>query len=379
MTTVALEIHGSVAPGFERVRDAFAANFEKGKEVGASFAATLDGEPVVDLWAGEADEARSQPWRRDTIVNVFSTTKAMAALCVHMCVDRGLIDLDAPVARYWPEFAQGGKEAVPVRIAMSHQAGVPGVSTPLALEDTYNWEKYTGAIAAEAPWWTPGTENGYHAITYGQIAGELVRRVTGKTPGTFFREEVALPINADFHIGFGPAVDARVGEMISAPAPVGAGLPADSLMGRVMLNPPFDPRSANTRAWRGAEIPAANGHGNARSCARVMSLLAGGGEVDGIRLLSAGAIQRATEEQCYRLDKVLSVPMRWGVGFMLGSKDLPISPTGAAFGHGGAGGSLAIADPPAKLGWAYVMNRMEATTTGDARGSSVARELYAAL
>ncbi|MGI8925909.1 MAG: serine hydrolase domain-containing protein [Tepidiformaceae bacterium] len=372
------EVHGFCDRRFSAVRDTFAANFQAGLETGASFAATLNGEPIIDLWAGSADAAGRRPWERDTIVNVFSTTKAMVAICANMLADRGLLDLEAPVASYWPEFAQAGKADLPVKYLLSHQAGLPGITNrPMA--DFYDWDAVAEALAAEAPWWEPGTANGYHAITFGNLVGEVLRRITGKSLGTFFRDEVAQPLGADFLIGFGPEEDARVGEMIPAAAEVGADLPPDSLLPKVLSNPPFDPAMANTREWRAAEIPAANGHGNARSCARIMSALACGGEVDGVRLLSTSAIERAIDEQCYRKDLVLSVPMRWGLGFMLRSDDLPISPNERTFGHGGAGGSLAIADMDARLSWAYVMNRMAATTVGDSRAGSIAAALYASL
>lgn len=370
------EIQGTVAPGYEPVRDAFVANFDDGLETGASFAATRDGEPVVDLWAGDADRS-GQAWERDTIANVFSTTKAIVALAGAMLYDRGELDYDAPVVKYWPEFGQEGKERMPVSYLFSHQAGLAGIDRPLP--DFYDWEAVTAALAAQTPWWEPGTANGYHAITYGHLAGEVIRRISGKSVGTFVAEEIAGPLGADFLVGFGPEEDGRVAEMISPEAVPGADLPPDALIGRVLANPPFRPGDANTRAWRAAEIPAANGHGNARSLARIMSALACDGEVDGVRLLGPAAIDRATTEQCYRQDLVLAVPMRWGLGFMLTSKDMPIGPNARAFGHGGAGGSLAIADRDVRLGWSYVMNRMAATTTGDVRGFRVATALYGCL
>lgn len=373
----AVEIHGWCDARFEPVRDAFAANFEKGLEVGASFAATVEGEPVLDLWAGSSDAAGTKPWLRDTIVNVYSTTKAMTAICAHMLADRGLLDFDAPVARYWPEFAQAGKESIPVRYIISHQAGLPSVSRPLAGDAFYHWDTIAAALAEEKPWWEPGTANGYHAITYGNLVGEVIRRITGKTMGTFFREEVAEPLAADFHVGFGPALDQRVGEMI--PAAGGMEMPPDSMLVRVLGNPAFDPGAANSRDWRAAEMPAANGHGNARSCAKVMAALACGGEVGGVRLMGEAAIENAISEQCYRPDLVLGVPMRWGLGFMLNSQDLPLGPNPRTFGHGGAGGSLAIADMDARASWAYVMNRMDSTTTGDVRAASIAAAFYACL
>ncbi|MEX0784393.1 MAG: serine hydrolase domain-containing protein [Dehalococcoidia bacterium] len=377
MTTATVEIHGTVAPGFEPVREAFAANFESGQEAGASFAATVEGEPVVDIWAGTRDIAGTLPWQKDTLVNVFSTTKATVATACAMLVDRGVLDYGQKVAHYWPEFAQNGKADITVGQLLSHQAGIPGI-TNRPLENWYDWDAVAEALAAETPWWEPGTANGYHAITFGQLGGELVRRVTGKSFGTFLREEIAGPLGADFLCGFGPEEDARCGEVI-APAQSFADMPADALMNKIMVNPPFQLNEANDRAWRAAEIPAANGHANARSCARIMSALACGGEVDGVRLMSEATVEKAIAEQCYRPDLVLLQPMRWGAGFMLASKDLPISPNPRTFGHGGAGGSLAIADLDARASWSYVMNRMASTTVGDVRGGALGAAFYQSL
>ena len=372
----AYEIHGFVAPGFEPVRDAFAANFEAGLEIGASFAATLDGKPVVDIGAGLRDPERGLEWEQDTVACVFSTTKATVALACAMLVDRGLLEYEQPVAKYWPEFAQEGKERITVGQLLSHQAGLPGI-TNRPLKDYYDWDAVTEALAAEKPWWEPGTANGYHAITFGHLNGELVRRITGKAFGKFLREEIAGPLGVDFQVGVSEAEDARIATMAAPPAMTG--LPEDALMFKVLANPPFDTAQANDREYRAATIPAANGHANARSAARVMSALACGGEVDGVRLLSEDAIGKAIAEQCYRPDLVLMVPMRWGAGFMMRSDSLPISPNQRVFGHGGAGGSLAIADMDARLSWAYVMNRMDSTTTGDIRAGSIGAALYGCL
>lgn len=381
---MAVEIHGTCAPRFAGVRDAFAADLASGREVGASFAATLHGEPVVDLWAGHVDAARTRPWQRDTIANVFSTTKAMTALCAHMLVDRGQLDLDAPVARWWPEFAAHGKAAITPRHILSHTAGLAAVRTRLDEAAFYDWTAMTAALADETPWWEPGTANGYHALTYGFLVGELVRRIDGRTPGAFLREEVTRPLEADFHIGLPAREDHRVAEMIPATAAestaAGATPPApDSLLAAVMGNPPLRPEVANTPAWRRAEIPAANGHGNARSVARIMGALACGGALNGVRLLSRAAIERAIEEQIYAPDLVLGFPIRWGLGFMLNSPTLPLSPNPRTFGHGGWGGSLGFADLDAGASWAYVMNKMTPGTAGDPRAFPLIQAFYAAL
>jgi CubicO group peptidase (beta-lactamase class C family) len=378
-------VEGDCAPRFERVRDAFAASFAAGNEVGASFAATVGGEPVVDLWGGFADAARTRPWQRDTIVNVFSTTKAVTALCAHMLVDRGLLELSAPVARYWPEFAQAGKAALPVHLLLSHRAGLAALRAPLPSEALFDWQRMVEAIAAEAPWWPPGSASGYHAMTYGFLVGELVRRISGRTLGAFVRDEIARPLGADFQIGLPAHEDARVAELVPpTPAEVaaaGAAAQVDpqSLLGKVMGNPAIAPELANQRAWRGAEIPAANGHGNARSLARVMAALACGGEQGGVRLLGEKTLERAIGEQSFGQDLVLGLPMRWGLGFMLSSEVLPLGPNPRTFGHGGWGGSLAVADLDARVSWAYAMNRMSPGTTGDARAAALVAALYASL
>jgi CubicO group peptidase (beta-lactamase class C family) len=379
------EIEGRCDPHFSAVRDAFAANFEAGREVGASFAVTIDGELVVDVWGGYADAAKTRPWESDTIINVFSTTKAMAALCAHILVDRGQLDLDAPVARYWPEFAQAGKERITTRHVLSHAAGLPGIRQPLATEALYDWDRMTEALAAEAPWWEPGTANGYHAITYGYLVGEIVRRITGKTLGAFFREDVAERLGADFHIGLPESEDFRVAELVPASdeevEKAGAWAPVDpdTLPGRVVSNPPIRAEFANRPEWRRAEIPAANGHGNARSVARIMALLACGGRLDGMELLKERTIAQAIEEQSHAKDLVLGFRMRWGLGFMLTSRQLPVGPNPRTFGHGGWGGSLGFADPDARIGWAYIMNKMSPITTGDTRVIGILAALYGAL
>lgn len=377
-------IQGHCAPGFEGARDAFAANFADGSEVGASFAATRNGEWIVDLWAGDAD-SKGRPWQPDTIVNVYSTTKAITALCAHILVDRGQLDVDAPVARYWPEFAQNGKEKITTRHLLTHSAGLAALRRPLPQEALFNWETMTEALAAETPWWEPGTASGYHAMTYGYLVGEVVRRISGKTIGAFLRDEVTRPLAADFHIGLPPSEHSRVGELIAptaeetAKAGGAAAIDPESMMGKVMSNPQIRPDLANERAWREAEIPAANGHGNARSVARILAALACGGSLDGVRLLSEATLDKAIEEQSYRKDLVLPLQMRWGLGFMMTSSSLPIGPNPRTFGHGGWGGSLGFADRDAQVSWAYVMNKMSPGTTGDIRGFAVAMALYDAL
>jgi CubicO group peptidase (beta-lactamase class C family) len=375
-----VEVSGICKPGFERVRDALVANFERGVERGASVAITRDGEFVVDLWAGDADP-RGTPWRRDTIVNVYSTTKTMAATCVLVLADRGLVDLDAPVADYWPEFAQSGKQGVLVRHVMSHSAGLSGFDPPLdAVEELYDWDAVVGRLAAQAPWWEPGTASGYHAITQGYLQGEIVRRVTGRSIGRFFREEVAGPLGADFHIGLDPAHDARVGELIPPGRTLQGSSPdPESVAAKTFRGAALDATEPRTPAWRRAEIPAAGGIGNARSVARIHSALACGGTVDGVKLLSRAGVERVLEEQTRGTDLVLGMPIVFGMGFGLNDASFPISPNRRAFFWGGWGGSLAIVDLDARVSIAYVMNRMEPDLTGDLRGGSIAAAAYQSL
>jgi CubicO group peptidase (beta-lactamase class C family) len=379
-----VRVEGECAPRFAAVREAFTANFASGREVGASFAASVDGRLVVDLWGGHADAARTCPWERDTIVNLWSVTKAMTALTAHVLVDRRLLDVQAPVAEYWPEFAQAGKADVRVRHLLAHQAGLAAIRAPLPKDAFYDWSCMTTALAAEAPWWEPGSASGYHALTFGFLVGEIVRRITGRTLGAFLRDEVTGPLGADFHIGLPESEDARVAEMIpptaaeAAAAGPQAQIDPESMLGKLMRNPVVTPPMANQPAWRRAEVPAANGHGNARSVVRVLSALACGGTLDGERVLAAATIARAIEPQWSGRDLVLNIPMCWALGFMRSSSVLLLGPNPRAFGHGGWGGSLGIADPDGRVAWAYVMNKMSPGTTGDSRTAAMLAALYAA-
>jgi len=383
MTSV-VEIHGHCDPRFTSVKDAFARGFEVESDLGAAFAATVDGRFVVDIWGGYADVAKTRPWEQDTIVNVWSTTKAMTALCALILVDRGQLDLDAPVAFYWPEFAQAGKEKIPVRYLLSHTSGLAGFEVPITTEDLYDWDRTVGLLAAQKPWWEPGTASGYHSMTFGHLIGEVVRRITGKSLGTFFREEVAVPLGADFHIGLPSEYDDRVAELIPPPV-LKAGDPEYvdpanmTAIARKMGNPVTPATVTRERAWRDAEIPAANGHGNARSVARVAALMACGGELDGVRLLSMSTIEKVVEEQCYGTDLVLQVPMHFGLGFGLNSEETPVGPNPRTFFWGGWGGSLIVVDLDARVSFSYVMNRMLIGTTGDKRSIRPARALYDSL
>ncbi len=373
------EIHGYCKDGFEAVQARFAANFDEGLERGASVAVTLHGEPVVDLWAGDADGA-GRPWAQDTIVNVWSTTKTMSAICLLMLADRGELDLDAPIASCWPEVAANGKEGVTTAHVLGHTAGLSGWDPAIEPADLYDWEKAVGVLAAQAPWWEPGSRSGYHALSQGYLEGEIVRRVTGRTIGAFFREEVAEPLGADFHIGLPESEEGRVGEMV--PPGVGLGGPdvdLTSIAGRTLLSAPITGAECNTRAWRAAEIPAAGGTGNARSVARVHSALANGGTVDGVRLLSPAGVERILVEQAHDTDLVLGMKMRMGTGFGLMNELIPLSPNARSCFWGGWGGSIAVTDLDAGLSVAYVMNRMASGLAGDLRGAMLVFAAYEGL
>jgi CubicO group peptidase (beta-lactamase class C family) len=384
-------LHGTVDPRFARVKEAFAENFRERNEVGAAVAVTIDGRPVVDLWAGHADQARTRPWQRNTIVNVYSTTKGMAALCLHQLVEQGRVDLDAPVARYWPEFAQAGKGTMPVHHLLGHRSGLAAVKPILPGEALYEWDAMVAALAAEAPWWEPGTAHGYHAVTFGWLVGEVVRRVTGKSLGTYFREAIAEPLGMDFHIGLVDSEHHRVAEMstIPLPEPDGDGLQLamvmisdpEGLAARAFMNPPSLGRGPNIPEWRRAEIPGANGHGDARSLARVYGALASGGTVDGVHVLSPESVARCHAELSHGADLVLQRATRFGHGFML-PQDAPDARIGRgprAFGHPGAGGSLGFADPDAGIGFGYVMNRMGPRILLDPRAIALVDAVYEAV
>lgn len=464
-----IEVHGSYEPRFEKVKEAFFQNFEDGWECGASVAVIIDGKYVIDIWGGYADEAHTVPWEKDTICNVYSTTKVPTVLCTLMCVDRGLIDLDAPVAKYWPEFAQNGKENMPVRYIFSHTSGLAGIEEISSPSVYYDWEKVTGLLAAQKPWWEPGTRSGYHAITHGYLLGELVRRVTGKTLGTFFKEEVAQPLNIDFHIGLSKEHNSRVSDLIpGTPLLEGFFTMFDAILRlantsqavrdeigdwtkniqvdvtgykkfelktqdgkisgkegkienpdctltipkerpnmifslfphvtesqefisknlkitgdlnvvekfrkiftqiitdarkkappllKMMLNPISLKNHVNDWEWRSAEIPAANGHGNARSVAKFGAIIANGGILEGKRFLSEKTMEKMLEEQIYNMDLVMMAPLRFGLGVGLPTKERP-KPNPRSVFWGGAGGSSILMDLDAKMSISYVMNQM---------------------
>ncbi len=375
------EIHGHCDEKFSAVRDTFEKNFREKGDVGASVAITVEGEFVVDLWGGYRDAAGSEPWVEDTIVNVYSTTKTMAAMCALLLADRGQVDLYAKVTDYWPEFGQNGKEAVEVRHFMSHSAGLSGMDEPMRGEDICDWDKMVEALARQAPWWEPGTASGYHALTQGHLIGEVVRRVTGKSLGTYFREEIAEPLGADFHIGTGEAHFDRIGELIPpADNPADGGSPdRDSIAARTFRNPAPEAKMSGTPAWRKAEIPAANGHGNARSVVRAQTPMANGGRAFGVDLLSAAGTARIFDEQTNGKDLVLGVPLRFGMGYGLSGDIIPMGPNEHIAYWGGWGGSTIVVDADAHLCCSYVMNKMEDGLLGDTRGYSLLQAAYGSL
>jgi CubicO group peptidase (beta-lactamase class C family) len=376
------DVKGSFDGRFKALRDILAANLESGEDLGASVAVTVEGHPVVDLWGGWSDEGRQSLWGEDTITNVWSTTKTMTNLCALVLADRGLLDVDAPVARYWPEFAANGKEGVLVRQVLSHTSGVSGWAQPVTVEDIFDWERSTAMLAAQAPWWEPGTASGYHALNQGHLVGEVLRRIDGRSLGRFFAEEVAGPLGGDFHIGLDPSDDHRVSDVI-APPPLDidlATLDMDSVAVKTFTGPAPDASVANTTAWRRAEIGAANGHGNARSVARIQAVVANGGTLDGVSLLSPSTVDLIFREQSNGVDLVLGLPLRFGIGYGLTDPEtFAFLPSGRVCHWGGWGGSVIIVDVERHLTIAYVMNKMAGGLVGDLRGFSLVTAAYVAL
>ena len=364
------EINGVCDERFEAVRAVLAESLDK-DDVGASAAVYLDGEPVVDLWGGYADSARTIPWGPDTITNVWSTTKTMTALCALVLADRGDLDLAAPVARYWPEFGAAGKEGVQVRHVLAHTAGLPDFDGPVTAGDLYDWPAVTARLAAQAPRWEPGTAAGYHSLTQGFIVGEVIRRITGRLPGGFFAEEIAGPLGADFHIGLAAEHDHRLAPGIAPPSsPSGDWVPASPAGGPAGPSGGIRLSDGNSLAWRRAQIPAASGFGNARSVAAVQSVLACGGTARGVRLLSPAGCDLARQEQYRGVDQILGASMRYGMGYGIFDRSC---------GWGGWGGSLVIVDLDARMTVSYVMNQMLDQGQGDYRGLGIVMAAYEGL
>lgn len=388
------EVNGFVAPGFEGVRDTFAANFDRHGDVGASVAAFVGGRCVVDLTGGVTEAGGTEPYGPDHLQLMYSSTKGATALCAHILAERGQLDLDAPVADYWPEFAANGKADVTVSWLLSHRAGLADVDRAMSYEDALAWDPVVDALAASAPLWEPGTANGYHAVTFGWLVGELVRRVSGRSLGTFFAEEVAGPLGLELWIGLPDEQHHRVVPIIPMTLPDGVEVPegtagmiellrmlmgADSLIARALTAPggAFAAEEIwnDPALWR-AELGAANGIGNARSLAKMYAAMIG--PVDGVRLLTDESLTRAIEVRSSGPDAVLTFEIPFGLGFM---RDSALSKMGSssAFGHYGAGGSAGFADPARELSFAYVMNKMTLGIAGDPRTSDLIDALNAAV
>ncbi|HRB05322.1 MAG TPA: serine hydrolase domain-containing protein [Ilumatobacteraceae bacterium] len=375
------EVHGSNDSRFDAMRDVLSNNLDSGDDVGASVAVMLDGEMVVDLWGGFADQARTTPWQADTITNVWSSTKTMTSLSALMLHSRGQLDLDAPVAQYWPEFAANGKEGVLVRHLMAHTSGVSAWAQPVQVADIYDWEKSTSMLAAQSPWWEPGTASGYHALNQGHLVGEVIRRVTGMQLGEFFRTQVAQVVGADFHIGLAPSEFGRVANVIAPPPlPIDIStLDPEMIVVKTLTGPAPSAETAWTPEWRQADIGAANGHGNARSMALVQSAISNGGVVNGHQLLAQSSIDQIFREQANGVDQVLMMPMRFGIGFGLPSELMPISPDRRVCFWGGWGGSLVINDLDNHMTFTFAMNKMGSGTVGDNRAFSLLTVVLEAL
>lgn len=374
-------IRGEVAPGYEPVRDAFAANFAKQGEHGAALHVTVNGEPIVDLWGGAAEKTQTRAWGADDLVNVWSTTKGWLALAMHLLADQGRIDFDAPVATYWPEFANNGKGGVRVKHVLTHTSGLPAPSFKVPDAALYDWRAMTEALERSTLWWEPGSQAGYHAATFGWLNGEIVRRVSGQSVGQYLRAHIAEPLGADVALGLTSVEQARTVETLP-PSALGR------LIFRVMFslrpagraafnNPPRAFDAVNTPRWREAEIPSSNGHASARGLARLYTPLALGGAWKGMRLLSEAAVIRAGREQTRQNDVVIGMPVARTLGFMLPDPALGDPRPPSAFGHAGMGGSLGFADPTNRLAFGYVMNQM--VIGPDKRAMALCKAVYSCL
>ncbi|WP_425063258.1 serine hydrolase domain-containing protein [Pyruvatibacter mobilis] len=371
------EIHGTVAPGFEAARDQFAKHFETGEETGASYAVMYKGEMVVDLWAGTKDADGTAPWQRDTIANVWSTTKGVAAICIALLVDRGELSYDDKVAAHWPDFAAHGKGDITIAQMLSHQSGLSGLREPTTLAEVYDHDLIAARLAAQEPLWEPGTRSGYHAFTYGFLAGEIVKRVTGRSLGTFLQDEIGKPHGIDFFIGLPDSEEPRVAPLIEAPGlqPLAA---ASEVQQLTFANPAIPQTAPNDRAWRAAELPAAGGLGTASALARLYALLDEGTAPGGTPLISRPTMEALRTVRIQNEDLVLGVPVRWGSGMAMNGFNM-YGPNDRAFGHTGWGGAFGCLDPEAGLAIGYVMNRMGAAVVGDPRSLALATAAFACI
>lgn len=389
------EIEGMVAPGFETVREAFVTNFAQHGDIGAAVCVYANGRPVVDLWGGLADSDADRPWTEDTLQLVYSATKGATATCAHLLAQRGELDLDAPVADYWPEFAAAGKANIPVRWLLTHQAGLPALDNPVPLADALAWTPMVTALAAQRPAWTPGTAHGYHGRTFGWLVGEVIRRVSGRTVGQFLAEEIAGPLGLDIFIGLPESERSRVSRMVDSQAGAEdlANLPPEAIPEdfRTFLAAFNDPNSLFNRAFaitdppdmdfnapevQAAEIPSSNGICTARGLARLYAGLIG--EVDGVRILTPETLASATREQTNGPDRVLLIHGRFASGFMLPTEDSPLGgPT--SFGHPGRGGSLGFAIPDAGIAFGYAPNHIQQGLVRDQRAANLVKAVLRSL
>ncbi|KAF5228646.1 hypothetical protein FAUST_10951 [Fusarium austroamericanum] len=374
-------VHGICSPQFQGVRDLLENYIKSNEELGASITININDKVVVDIWGGHKDQERKEPWEENTIVNVFSSTKTVTSLAVLILVDRGMIDVNERVSKYWPEFGQNGKEDVLVRHLLSYASGVSGWEEPLSTEDMYDLEKSTPMLARQAPWWTPGTASGYHALTYGHLLGEIVRRVSGKSLREFVATEIAGPLDADFQIG---ALENTWDRITPIVPPEASGITADfdvkSVQGRTLLNPPIDPNSANSEGWRKAEIGAANGHANSRSLVRIMSAITLRGETGGKRILKEETVNLIFEEQQSGEDLVMKVPFKFGIGFGLTPcAALDWIPEGNVCFWGGWGGSFVVMDLDRRMTISYTMNKMGSGLVSSDRAAVYGKAIYDAV
>lgn len=371
-------VQGFADERFSALREAFQQHLDTAAELGASIAVVERGTLVLDLWGGWADQARTTPWAADTLTNVWSISKTMTSLTALVLVDRGLLDPDEPVGTYWPEFKAAGKEGVLVRHLLDHTSGVSGWDQPVTGEDILDVPTATARLAAQAPWWPPGTLSGYHLLDYGHLVGELVLRVTGRPLGEYFRTEIAEPLGADFWLGLPASQDGRVSHVVPPPPSQLdlSQLPPESPARRTLGGPGLDASITWTRAWKAAGIGAAGGHGNARSVATAQSVLTDGGG----GLLSPGTIDRVFAHHTDNVDLVLGVPLRFGLGYAVSNPaSTPFVPEGRVAFWGGWGGSLVVNDVDRGFTFAYVMNRMSPGILGSSRSDAYLQALYGSL
>ena len=377
-----MEIHGHCDDRFGALREEFERNFTERGDVGASFAATVEGEMVVDIWGGHRNESRSLPWEENSIVNVFSTTKTMTAFCALMLIDSGELEVEEKVSSYWPEYAQNGKENTLVRHFMGHTAGLPGFGEPLTLDQYYDWDSVIHVLERQEPWYEPGTICAYHALTQGYLVGELIRRISGLSLGSFFRERVARRVEADFHIGLDPVEFDRTAEILDGgpmEMPDGVEIP-DFYQGRVDGTPELSQAVWNSSGWRQAESPAANGHGNARGVVRAQTAVANGGSAFGITLMSQKTIDQIFNDQGEIAGVGTSHGIGYGLGIGIGGPEAWGAPEGTkGCFWGGAGGSSITLDHSHRACFSYVMNQMSNDLLGDVRARSLGIGFYEGL